>query len=99
MLPLSLNCLPLSINLNCLEIDLIGLSCDQMQQYVKYVADNLIVSLGVKKYYKVTQPLQYMQSLKLDIRTNFFESRNSAYQKSSSDENDDSGLDDFLEDF
>ena len=79
---------------SCLETDLIGLSADQMKQYVKHVADRLLQDLRCEKFYQASQPLQFMESMSLDTRANFFESRNSQYQKATNDD-DDSDDDDF----
>lgn len=66
---------------SCLESDLIGLSSENMILYVQYVADRLLQDLNCDKFYKVNNPLDYMQMMSLDTRTNFFESRSSQYQK------------------
>jgi len=36
-----------------------------MCQYIEFVADNLLVSLGVSKYYNVDNPLEFMNALSL----------------------------------
>ena len=65
----------------CLNTDLIGLSCKDMIQYVKFVADIILLQLKCEKYYLVKNPLNYMNTISLEQRTNFFESRSSQYQK------------------
>ena len=64
-----------------LSVELIGMNCDEMCQYVEYIADRLLSSLGVKKLYHVTMPLDFMHAINLNTKTNFFESRVSQYSK------------------
>lgn len=64
-----------------LSVELIGLNSDVMEQYVYYVADTLLVSLGVKKLYHVAMPLDFMHTININTKTNFFESRVSQYAK------------------
>lgn len=64
-----------------LSVELIGMNCDEMCQYVEFIADRLLVSLGVKKMYHVTMPLDFMHAINLNTKTNFFESRVSQYSK------------------
>lgn len=65
----------------CLDTDLIGLSCNDMIQYVQFVADTILIQLKCEKHYMVNNPLDYMNAMSLEQRTNFFESRSSQYQK------------------
>ena len=65
-----------------LPVSLIGMNCKLMQQYIKYVADRLIVSLGYNKIFNVTNPFPFMEYISLEGKTNFFEKRVSNYQKS-----------------
>jgi ribonucleoside-diphosphate reductase subunit M2 len=55
-----------------------------MTQYVKYVSDRLIYSLTNKKLYHVENSLSYMDTISMETKTNFFESRASQYQLSHS---------------
>lgn len=52
-----------------------------MAQYIKFVADRLLFSLGVPKYYKVENPFEWMEMISLQGKTNFFEKRVGEYQK------------------
>jgi len=45
------------------------------------VADRLIFSLGVPKYYNVENPFEWMDMISLTGKTNFFEKRVGEYQK------------------
>lgn len=52
-----------------------------MSQYIEFVADRLLVSLGVSKYYKSRNPFEWMEMISLQGKTNFFERRVGEYQK------------------
>lgn len=63
-----------------IKCKLIGLNSELMNQYIKYVADRLIVSLGYEKYYKVTNPFSFMDTIGMVQKTNFHEQRVTEYQ-------------------
>jgi ribonucleotide reductase beta subunit family protein with ferritin-like domain len=46
-----------------------------MVQYIEYVADRLLVSLGQQKIYKSKNPFEWMDMISLQGKTNFFERR------------------------
>ncbi len=52
-----------------------------MSQYIEFVADRLLESLGNPKHYKSTNPFDFMDMISLQGKTNFFEKRVSDYQK------------------
>lgn len=52
-----------------------------MAQYIEFVADRLLVSLSVPKFYKSKNPFEWMEMISLQGKTNFFEKRVSEYQK------------------
>ena len=64
-----------------LPVNLIGMNCDLMSIYIKFVADRLLVELGCSKVYKVENPFDFMENISLDGKTNFFEKRVGDYQK------------------
>ena len=64
-----------------LPVNLIGMNCDLMTVYIKYVADRLLVELGCSKEFKVENPFDFMENISLDGKTNFFEKRVGEYQK------------------
>ncbi|KAG7195507.1 Ribonucleotide-diphosphate reductase (RNR), small subunit [Scheffersomyces spartinae] len=66
---------------DALPVSLLGMNGDLMCQYVEFVADRLLVSLGNKKVYNVTNPFDFMENISLAGKTNFFEKRVSDYQK------------------
>jgi ribonucleoside-diphosphate reductase beta chain len=65
-----------------LPVDLIGMNKDLMKQYLEYVADRLLVDLGVGKVYNSENPFDFMQNIAMENKTNFFEKRVSDYSKS-----------------
>ena len=64
-----------------LPVDLIGMNKTMMSNYIEFVADHLIVSLGLKKYYNTINPFDWMEMISLQGKTNFFEKRVAEYQK------------------
>ena len=62
-----------------LPVELIGMNSSLMQQYIKFVADRLLVALDCSKIYKVSNPFEWMTIISVDGKTNFFEKRNSDY--------------------
>lgn len=60
---------------------LLGMNADLMTQYIKFVADRLVVQLGYEKIYQVTNPFHFMDRICLDTKTNFFENREGNYSK------------------
>jgi ribonucleoside-diphosphate reductase beta chain len=66
---------------DALPVDLIGMNSKMMCQYIEFVADRLIVSLGYNKKYNATNPFDFMELISLQGKTNFFEKRVAEYQK------------------
>merc|ERR1719158_1674990 len=66
---------------DALPVKLIGMNCDLMTVYIKFVADRLLNELSCKKIYKVENPFDFMENISLDGKTNFFEKRVGDYQK------------------
>ena len=64
-----------------IPVSLIGMNAKLMSQYIEFVADRLLVALGCSKYYKVTNPFEWMEVISLGGKTNFFEKRVGEYQK------------------
>jgi ribonucleoside-diphosphate reductase beta chain len=65
-----------------LPVSLIGMNAELMCQYIEFVADRLLVSLGCKKNYNAVNPFDFMEMISLQGKTNFFEKRVAEYQKS-----------------
>ncbi|CAI0430156.1 unnamed protein product [Linum tenue] len=68
---------------DALPCALIGMNSELMSQYIKFVADRLLVALGYEKKYKVENPFDWMEFISLQGKTNFFEKRVGEYQKAS----------------
>ncbi|ABI99183.1 ribonucleotide reductase small subunit [Deerpox virus W-848-83] len=64
-----------------LPVKLIGMNCELMCQYIEFVADRLLSELGCNKIFKSENPFDFMESISLEGKTNFFEKRVSDYQK------------------
>jgi ribonucleotide reductase beta subunit family protein with ferritin-like domain len=66
-----------------LPCSMLGMNSDMMTQYIKYVADRLLLDLGYSKLFNVTNPFDFMESICLEGKKNFFEGRPTQYQKAS----------------
>ena len=64
-----------------LPVDLIGMNSRMMADYIEFVADRLLVSLGVPKMYNTQNPFDWMELISLQGKTNFFEKRVGEYAK------------------
>jgi ribonucleoside-diphosphate reductase beta chain len=67
---------------DAIPVALIGMNSDMMCQYIEFVSDRLLVSLGNEKVYNVENPFPWMDMISLQGKTNFFEKRVGDYQKS-----------------
>lgn len=67
---------------DALPVGLIGMNSVLMCQYIEFVADRLLESLGNDKVYNVENPFPWMELISLQGKTNFFEKRVGDYQKS-----------------
>jgi ribonucleoside-diphosphate reductase beta chain len=64
-----------------LPVRLIGMNSDLMKQYLEFVTDRLLMSLGYDKEYGSKNPFDFMENIALEGKTNFFEKRVGEYQK------------------
>jgi ribonucleotide reductase beta subunit family protein with ferritin-like domain len=60
---------------------MLGMNVDMMKQYIKFVADRIMIQLGYDKIYKVANPFDFMENISIETKTNFFENRVAAYSK------------------
>ena len=67
--------------LEALPVRLIGMNSDLMAQYLEFVTDRLLMSLGVSKVYNSNNPFDFMENIAIQGKTNFFEKRVAEYQK------------------
>ncbi|KAJ1553117.1 Ribonucleotide-diphosphate reductase (RNR), small subunit [Nowakowskiella sp. JEL0078] len=65
-----------------LPVSLIGMNAALMKTYIEFVADRLLLALGVGKIYGAQNPFDFMDLISLQGKTNFFEKRVGEYQKS-----------------
>lgn len=75
-----------AVDCECMFVDdalrsLVGMNAKMMKQYVQFVADHLLKSLGYEALYKQENPFEWMNLISLQGKTNFFEKRVGEYQK------------------
>jgi ribonucleoside-diphosphate reductase beta chain len=63
-----------------IKCQLLGLNSQQMEQYIGYICDRLLLMLGYTKKYNMENPFDFMETIGLNKKTNFFESRPTEYQ-------------------
>jgi ribonucleotide reductase beta subunit family protein with ferritin-like domain len=85
------NAVEIEIEFICeaLPCRLIGMNATLMEQYIKFVADRLIVQLGSEKIYNVENPFSFMDLISVESKTNFFEKRVSEYALATKEKSDD----------
>ena len=65
-----------------LPCNLLGMNSELMIQYIRFVANRLVLQLGHKPVFpNIKQPFGFMDRICLENKTNFFESRVTEYQK------------------
>jgi ribonucleoside-diphosphate reductase subunit M2 len=64
-----------------LPVNLIGMNCQLMVQYIKFVADRLLRELDCENMFNVENPFDFMDNISLEGKTNFFEKKVGEYQK------------------
>ena len=64
-----------------ISCSMLGMNVEMMKQYIKFVGDRLMVQLGYKKIYNVSNPFDFMENISVENKTNFFEDRVSNYSK------------------
>jgi ribonucleoside-diphosphate reductase beta chain len=64
-----------------LPVSLLGMNCQEMSLYVKYIADHMSMALGYDKLFEVQNPFTWMDIISLQGKTNFFEKRVGEYSK------------------
>ena len=66
---------------DALPVSLIGMNAELMSEYIEFVADRLLLSLGCEKAYGTANPFPWMDMISIQGKTNFFEKRVGDYQK------------------
>ena len=64
---------------DALPVELIGMNSTAMSTYIRFCADRLIHALGYNKLYGDKNPFDWMHLISVNVKSNFFESRVSAY--------------------
>jgi ribonucleoside-diphosphate reductase subunit M2 len=64
---------------DALPIKLIGMNSTMMCNYIKFCADWLLLTLGCQRHYKIRNPFNWMVTISLQGKTNFFEKRVGKY--------------------
>lgn len=65
-----------------LPCSLLGMNKELMEQYIKFVADVLLVQMKYDKIFNVSNPFSWMEMISIEGKTNFFEHRPTQYQRS-----------------
>lgn len=68
---------------HALDVQVIGMNSSLMIEYVKYVADYQLTSMGYPKLYNAKMVFDFMQNISISNKSNFFEARVSEYQVAS----------------
>jgi ribonucleoside-diphosphate reductase subunit M2 len=58
---------------DALPVELIGMNSGMMCNYIRFCADRLLLSLGCGRHYKIGIPFEWMETISLQGKTNFFE--------------------------
>lgn len=66
---------------NALPCNLIGMNAVDMGNYIKFVADRLLLQLGCSRVYGVQNPFDFMDLISMEGKANFFERKVSNYRK------------------
>lgn len=69
---------------NSLPCRLLGMNQDLMKNYIRFVADRLLMQFGYFKIYNTPNPFPFMNKISLEGKTNFFEQRVTEYVLTSS---------------
>ena len=69
-----------------LPVALVGMNSEIMCQYVRYVADRLLLSLGYQAFFHDKCPFDFMMNIATETKTNFFERRVSEYKRKTAPE-------------
>ena len=68
---------------------LLGMNEKMMSEYIEFVADRLCIQLQIKKIYNTSNPFDFMESISIEGKTNFFEKRVSDYALATKTKTDD----------
>lgn len=71
--------------IDSIPCNMIGMNAKLMSQYIEFVSDRLIVQLGYPKIYNSSNPFEFMESISIRGKNNFFDRRSSEYSKPTGD--------------
>jgi ribonucleotide reductase beta subunit family protein with ferritin-like domain len=66
-----------------------GMNRQDMNRYIEFVADSLLVNMSYPKHYKVSNPFEFMEKISISGITNFFEKKVGEYGLSGFEEGND----------
>lgn len=69
-----------------LRVDLLGMNITQMNRYVEFVADTILIMIGERPMYNVKNPFEWMIGLSIVGKSNFFEKRVAEYTRATYNE-------------
>jgi ribonucleotide reductase beta subunit family protein with ferritin-like domain len=52
-----------------MQVEVVGMNADLMAEYIRYVADRLLVALGYAKLYNASNPFDWMEIISLQVRS------------------------------
>ncbi len=67
---------------DALPVKLIGMNSTMMCNYIKFCADRLLLCLGCDRHFNIGNPFEWMETISLHGKTNFFKKRVGEYSKS-----------------
>jgi len=70
-----------------IKVKMIGMNIEMMRDYIRYVADRLLVMFGYEKLFNKRNPFPFMELIGINSKDNFFETRVDAYQGAHNEEN------------
>ena len=81
-----------------LSCELIGMNANMMKQYIEYIADRLLKMLGKDPIYNKVNPFDWMETISIQGKTNFFEKRVGEYSNAANPNNKDNKKEFVLDD-
>eukprot|EP00960_Hanusia_phi_P053858 762478-Hanusia_phi.AAC.9 len=64
-----------------IRCEMIGMNANLMKDYIKYIADRVLLMLGYPKKYEKQNPFQFMEMSAVDGKTNFFDTKVAEYAR------------------
>ena len=66
---------------DALPVELIGMNSTMMCNYIKFCADRLLLCLGCDRHFKIGNPFEWIETISLQGKKNFFEKHVGEYSK------------------